>query len=81
MSALNSVEMIISLPLFDMNLEVTLKHVMLLSPSRFCTQFLEYSFYNIKYGSSVITSKNQWKILSNENIKIGVSRKIVVLAF
>ena len=33
------------------------------------------SFYYFKYGISIITSK----ILSNENIKIGVSRKIVYL--
>ena len=34
-------------------------------------------FYNVKYGLSVITSKHQSKILSNENIRSGVSRKIV----
>ena len=35
------------------------------------------SFYNVKYGSSIIMSKSPSKILSNENIKTGVSRKIV----
>ena len=34
---------------------------------------LSESFYYVKYGSSIITSK----ILSNENKKTGVSRKIV----
>ena len=35
------------------------------------------SFYCVKYGSSIITSKIPSKILSNENKKTGVSRKIV----
>ena len=35
------------------------------------------SFYYVKYGSSIITSKISSKILSNENKKTGVSRKIV----
>ena len=38
---------------------------------------LAESFYYVKYGSSIITSKVSSKILSNENIKTGVSRKIV----
>ena len=39
--------------------------------------FIAESFYNVKYGSSVIMSKNPSKILSNENMKTGVSRTIV----
>ena len=35
------------------------------------------SFYYVKYGLSIITSKIPSKILSNENKKTGVSRKIV----
>ena len=38
------------------------------------------SFYNVKYGSSFIASENQSQSLSNkENIKTGVSWKIVCL--
>ena len=36
-------------------------------------------FYYVKYGSSIITSKIPSKILSNENMKTGVSRNIVCL--
>jgi hypothetical protein len=38
---------------------------------------LAESFYYVKYGSSIIMSKIPSKILSNENKKTGVSRKIV----
>ena len=38
---------------------------------------LAESFYYVKYGLSIITSKIPSKILSNENKKTGVSRKIV----
>ena len=36
---------------------------------------LAESFYYVKYGSSIITSKIPSKILSNKNKKTGVSRK------
>ena len=39
--------------------------------------FLKKSFYYIKYGLSVITSKIPSKIISNKNKKTCVSRKIV----
>ena len=47
-----------------------------------CTfRTLEESFYCVKYGLSIITLKIPSKILSNENKKTGVSRKLIVLAF
>ena len=41
------------------------------------SETLAESFYNIIYGSSIITSKVPSKILSNQNIIIVVYRKIV----
>ena len=42
-----------------------------------CLYLLAETFYYVEYGSSIITSKIPSKILSNENKKTGVSRKIV----
>ena len=43
----------------------------------FTFRTLAESFYYVKYGSSIITSKIPSKIISNKNKKTGVSRKIV----
>ena len=43
----------------------------------FKVNILAESFYNVKYGSSIIPSKKRSKILSNENIKTVFSRKLI----
>ena len=42
----------------------------------FKVNILAESFYNVKYGSSIIPSKKRSKILSNENIKTVFFQKI-----